>query len=875
VLALVVVYVAYFALLTSFEVGSRERLRGRPDPASGTVIVDDVAPGSAAASAGLRAGDRILGVGGRPVADILDWAVAVAHFPPDRPVEVEVEREGRAILARVGPPSRERSGGADGQMLLVFVSLRLPALAMALLLVWRRPRDPQAMVGAWLMATLATATDVPHEGMAAAWRGLPGPLAAALWLPYASGLAFGGAIILTFTAAFPRPLVRRAWVWTLLWLPALVYLAWLTPVLVRVAADGRTAAGDLRHLMRLAPVNLLYLLGGLAALVVGYRRLVDPNERRRVRVLVAGTTVGLVAPVPFAMLHAFESSAGRAAFAVARVASLLAALLPLSFAYAVLRHRLFDLRLVVRAGVRYALARRTLLALVPLLAGVLVLDLLRHGDEPLLAAVSRRGWIYAGVAGLALLARTRQRQWLSALDRRFFRERYDALGLLRGVIGEIEREASPTEAGLRAVAAIEAALHPELVALLLEEPGTGHVRAVAAAPTGREVPAWPADSRLLEVLQALGAPLLVAPARAAGVTDGLPAEDVERLEQTGVDLVVPVPVTGRKAALMLGPKRSGEPWDREERDLLATVAFALGALARRQDSAATPTASPLPALGGRYQLTRQLGSGGMGVVYDAVDRELERRVAVKLLREDRITRADGEGRFRREARALAAFSHPNVVTIHDFGVAADGRAFLVMEFLVGPTLRQLLREEGALPPARALEVLDGIVAAVDAAHRRRIVHRDLKPENIILARGDAGDMPKVLDFGLARLLPMGEASEHETATRAVVGTPRYMAPEQLTGGDADPSWDLWGLAVITFEMLTGEHPFEGTGDRDWRVSLLAGRRRAARLPSAEMSPSLDAFFSRALAVEKESRPQSPGELIRGLREALAGPRAPD
>jgi len=198
-----------------------------------------------------------------------------------------------------------------------------------------------------------------------------------------------------------------------------------------------------------------------------------------------------------------------------------------------------------------------------------------------------------------------------------------------------------------------------------------------------------------------------------------------------------------------------------------------------------------------------------------------------------------------------------------------------MEFLVGPTLRQMLKEKGSLPPPRALEILDGIVAAVEAAHRRRIVHRDLKPENVILACGDAGEVPKVLDFGLARLLPTGEASEHETATCAVVGTPRYMAPEQLTGGGADPSWDLWGLAVMAFEMLTGEHPLEGTGDRDWRGALLAGRRRAARLPMAEMSASLDAFFSRALAAEKESRPQSPAELIRGLREALAGPRAPD
>jgi serine/threonine-protein kinase len=859
VLALCVVYVAYFGLLTFFEVRGLERLRWKPDPAgSGAAVVRDVAPGSPAESAGLLPGDRILEIDGRRVIDILDCAVAVAHFPSDQPVEVQVERQGRTIRASLNPASWLGIQALDGRMILLFVSLRFPALAMALLLVWRRPGEPTALLGAWGLGTLATASDVPREGMAAAWRALPTPVAALLWIPFASAFLVG-ATALAFFTVFPKPLVRRAWVRVLLWVPALLGIAWLMPVLARAAADGRTGPGDLQRVLRTAPMNVLYLLSSLTALVLGYRRLTDANERRRVRVLIAGAVVALLAPLPLTVMQWVAPSTARAGTVLAYVSGLLVAVFPLSFAYAVLRHRLFDLRLVVRAGVRYALARRTLLALVPLLAGVLVLDLLFHGDQPLRSVLAERGSLYVGLAALAFVARARQERWLDALDRRFFRERYDALRLLRDVVGEIDRKSSVAEAAPRVVTAIEAAVHPELVALFVEEPGAGRLRAVAVAPVGVGVPAWPADSRLLGVLQALGAPLEVTSGRAAGLVEGLPAEDVERLEKSRFDLIVPLADPGRKAFLALGAKRSGEPWDREEREMLSTIATGLGMLA-----------SPSPGVGARYRLGRPLGTGGMGVVYEATDRDLGRRVAVKLLREDVVLQEGASERFRREARVLAAFSHPNVVTIHDFGVSVAGRAFLVMEFLEGPTLRGVLRQEGSLATARALEILGGIAAAVEAAHRRHIVHRDLKPENVILAHGEEGEVPKVLDFGLARLLQEGNVSQFDTATRGVAGTPRYMAPEQMTGGSVDPSWDRWALAVIAYEILTGEYPFDGAAASDARAALLAGRFKPVTGVAAHGALALDGFFSHAFARQTEDRPASAGALLAELRDALAG-----
>jgi tRNA A-37 threonylcarbamoyl transferase component Bud32 len=386
------------------------------------------------------------------------------------------------------------------------------------------------------------------------------------------------------------------------------------------------------------------------------------------------------------------------------------------------------------------------------------------------------------------------------------------------------------------------------------------------------VPSWPADSRFLGVLQALGAPLLVP--EAAAITEGLPAEETALLEQSGVDLAVPIPIPGRKAVLLLGPKRSAEPWDREERQLLATIALALGKLALSGKARTGAPSAPLPssALAGRYRLDRVLGTGGMGVVYEAMDSQLQRRVAVKLLREDRAQGHDAEKRFRREARALAAFSHPNVVTIHDFGLTAEGKAFLVMEFLSGPTLRQLMKA-GPLVPARALEILGGVSDAVEAAHRRQLVHRDLKPENVILARGETEEVPKVLDFGLARLLPVDAISEVETATRGVVGTPRYMAPEQMRGGAVGRSWDFWAFSVMAYEMLTGRHPFDGD-PAGWRAALLDGHLQLPTVPTGD-APRLDALFIRAFAPRQGDRHSSLRSFLADLGAALPPRAGPD
>ncbi len=322
----------------------------------------------------------------------------------------------------------------------------------------------------------------------------------------------------------------------------------------------------------------------------------------------------------------------------------------------------------------------------------------------------------------------------------------------------------------------------------------------------------------------------------------MPIGDIHALHGAAIELVVPIATAGAgfEALLVLGPKRSEEPYTEDDGELLMAIAEAVAmrfaqaappptpegfeecptcggcyesgtARCRTDETALVPSAAPR-VLGGRYHLERRLGRGGMGTVYVAFDKSLDRRVAAKIVRAELVGLPGAVERFQREARVAAGFSHANVVTVHDFGVAG-AHAFLVMELLDGRTLRETLRAEQRLDPQRALAVVRDVTAAVEAAHRRRLVHRDLKPENICLVTQGSRETAKVLDFGIAKFLAGADGDPLTTLASGggLVGTPLYMAPEQIRGERPEPSWDVWALAVIAFEMLTGSHPFAAIG----------------------------------------------------------------
>ena len=206
---------------------------------------------------------------------------------------------------------------------------------------------------------------------------------------------------------------------------------------------------------------------------------------------------------------------------------------------------------------------------------------------------------------------------------------------------------------------------------------------------------------------------------------------------------------------------------------------------------------------GRYRIEALLGTGAMGEVYRAHDPAIDRLVAIKVVRPELVAGSGGEQlleRFRREARAAGRRFHPNIVAIWDFG-DDNGTPFLVMELVEGQSLDRLIKSSGTLPPVRSVSIITQVLSALGFAHTNGIVHRDIKPSNVMVL---PGDQVKVADFGIARL----EASEF-TIVGDLLGTPAYMAPEQLSGGPIDHRTDLFATGVILFEMLTGVKPFRG------------------------------------------------------------------
>jgi eukaryotic-like serine/threonine-protein kinase len=894
-------FLAYFCLLVYCDLLRPEQLGLKLGESAGRLVVTAVAPASPADRAGLLRGDVVVMGNGRPLDSRVDWDAVESNVRIGAPLLLEVVRGGATVSFAIPvhqAPWSQTWSRARMELGLTRI-VQLVTLVLGLVVVFRKPKDAGARLGGWLLATCGVFSVVLPARIADVWRSLPAPLGAVLWLPFASTLALAG-LLLSFFLSFPSRWIKSRLAWLGIWAPLLVVVAVYLRFRLDVVYSPNGAAFPADAFGWLTGVSVGYLVATAVVAGVKYRR-ADVDERRRIGVLMLGGGVMCVVGGPIVLTYWRSSQVDLYGSAGLDVAMLLLLVVPLSFSYAILRHRLFDVRFMVRQGVRYALARRLLLSVVPGLVVVLAADVYLNRDQEIGQLFAARATLYLAVGAVAVLAQFQRRHWLDALDRRFFRERYDGQRILRRVVEDVRRSPSFERAAEQAVAQIDLALHPTFVTMLGRSDGGGTYVAIATAPPGAGPARLPGGAKLLALARVLGKPLDVSAGGTHWLSSHLPGPEADLVRDLGLELLVPVgsESDGSDALIALGPRRSEEPYDDDDRELLWTIAESLAAILGhdRQRHSLLPTFRECPQCGacydqdtpacategsqlgvvkmprvltGRYRLDRRLGRGGMGVVYAAADLSLGRDVAVKVLREELVADPESAARFEREARLTAGFTHPHVVTVYDFGVALGSRAFLVMEWLKGATLREELERHGALPPERVLTIMRAVCSAVEAAHRRSLIHRDLKPENVFLARGDGAESPKVLDFGIAKVATAAEGTvRHATTMGALVGTPQYMAPEQLRGEPIHRSWDVWALGLLAYEMLAGAHPFAG-----FTIGLAADSLPAA-LPTpggrhAAIDPRWRPFFATALAVDSNRRPPSAEAFLVEFERALAG-----
>ena len=829
----------------------------------------------------LRVGDRVLAINGETSISPVNPLRILREIPPDGVYTVRVlrgsaEYEYQFTLPLVRNP---RSLIYIFPKLLVSIAFYIVGLLIGLL----KPQQRVAQIAC--LASLANA--VLFLGLAL------GPLSLSLFHGYELaidlflietlnpiGVAIGYHFFLRFPTGVPKGRFWELLKWVLYAWAALLVVMYTSQYFAFYTGSPKlmTVLYNPYFVTRLAVLDTAYRILALVAYCVvmtrNYRLVKEPDQHRRMKWVVYGSLLGILPEVSILVARFILVSAGYGQVlsgdtfvAMNQVANAAIGIVPITWGYAVIKHRVFDTTVVARRGLQYLLARNVLQILFALPLIALAYTIISNRNQTISDIVSHNP-VYLSLIAIAGVGLRFRRQLRDRIDRKFFREAYDQERILLGLIDEIKELNSMSEISRLVSNEIDSALHPRNVyAFYREEERRDLTLGYSSGGTSQGV-RIPETSYLLRTMERLASvqeyPFSHEP--------DLPPKEEEWLDQLDVSLIVPMCGTDQRpiGLLLLGEKKSEEPYSANDRRLLQAIAREIAivhenallrarvgkeqkikreVLARFEDqkinlvkecpscgacfdssvetcdSDASELSLSLPVertIEGKYRLERLIGKGGMGAVYQATDLRLDRNVAIKIMLGNMFGDPLALRRFEREARTSARLNHPNIIAIHDYGVIGSDGAYLVMELVPGFTLRQELALAGNIDPVTAAEYFDQIMEGVKAAHAAAVIHRDLKPENILISGDHDKRQIKILDFGLAKATQVDVTNSSLTARGSLIGTFGYMSPEQLTGEEVDERSDIFSIGVMVVEALTGRRPFSGRTHAELLTAVLQG-----------------------------------------------------
>ena len=865
----------------------------------------------------LAAGDELVSINGSVRAAEFGPFPDLAGVGAGHTYSIEVRRDGqlRSYLLEIALAPQIRARAA----VFLLISMMLFAVGLWIGLLKPDQKTTQVgfgafMLGALLFLSVYLSAMEPSLSRPALFTAI---LIASCWQPFHLALGYD------FASRFPSSVPEnRAWralriafylgaaaFWFPYNLPKLANVLGLSSRSALLPSWYPLAAFDEHRHTLLQVLEFSAMAAMFLALIRNYRTLPDADARRRMRWAGVGLAAifvprGLELLVELLLLSAGRPDLANSAFFewADLLTMLLVGVAAATLAYAIVRHRVLGIRVVIRRGVQYLLAKNVLRGLLFLPLIVFVLQVAIHPRRSIGDVLLGSSWIfYAFLAFSAGLSLRYHRQLGKWVDRKFFRSAYNQEEMLLELIERIKSNDSMDEVSATVAREMEKAFHPARIAIVYRKEATSRITVGYPARSaeaqsiaellGRDIMERFEEAHTIRTFRELTPALAASERESAGTMP-----DLSEM------LFVPMVGTDQRVAglLLLGPKKSEEPYTKRDRDLLQAIAGQIAVVAevlwlkermREEhqvrvevlgrlddqkinlvnecpvcgvcyDRAATECAKDhsrlsltLPVeriIDQKYRLDRRIGTGGMGAVFEALDLRLNRSVAVKIMIGRLFGNQEALRRFEREARTAAKLEHPNIVPIFDFGLLGGGGAFLVMQLVRGRNWRAELKRSGAIRPERASNWFDQLCDAMDAAHRAGVIHRDLKPENVIISREEKGiDRIKVLDFGLAKFRsqePHGD--QFSTGLGIVMGTLGYMCPEQRAGLSVDARGDIYAIGVMAVETLTGRRPPISGASREWMQSVLHAESLGG---SAASQTRLLQLMDRCLAPEPGGR----------------------